>query len=72
MRKKFIYGILDDFVTKQLPNNVTWLVSMLYALEHKGDRALVSTQGQMIHFNFCLLSLRAAFILVLFSSYFCP
>ncbi|XP_078171386.1 peroxisomal ABC transporter 1 [Carex rostrata] len=49
MRKKFIYGILDDFVTKQLPNNVTWLVSMLYALEHKGDRALVSTQGELAH-----------------------
>ncbi|KAJ3698082.1 hypothetical protein LUZ61_001787 [Rhynchospora tenuis] len=49
MRKKFVYGILDDFVTKQLPNNVTWLVSMLYALEHKGDRALVSTQGELAH-----------------------
>ncbi|KAJ3683851.1 hypothetical protein LUZ60_014078 [Juncus effusus] len=49
MMKKCIYGILDDFVTKQLPNNVTWLVSMLYALEHKGDRALTSTQGELAH-----------------------
>lgn len=46
LRKKWLYGILDDFVTKQLPNNVTWGLSLLYALEHKGDRALVSTQGE--------------------------
>lgn len=46
LRKKWVYGILDDFVTKQLPNNVTWGLSLLYALEHKGDRALVSTQGE--------------------------
>ncbi|KAF2531808.1 hypothetical protein F2Q70_00033583 [Brassica cretica] len=45
LKKKWLYGILDDFVTKQLPNNVTWGLSLLYALEHKGDRALVSTQG---------------------------
>ena len=46
LKKKWVYGILDDFVTKQLPNNVTWGLSLLYALEHKGDRALVSTQGE--------------------------
>ena len=45
LRKKWLYGIFDDFVTKQLPHNVTWGLSMLYALEHKGDRALTSTQG---------------------------
>lgn len=51
LRKKWLYGILDDFVTKQLPNNVTWGLSLLYALEHKGDRALVSTQGEDVsHF----------------------
>lgn len=51
LRKKWLYGILDDFVTKQLPNNVTWGLSLLYALEHKGDRALVSTQGEdLSHF----------------------
>ncbi|CAD5330433.1 unnamed protein product [Arabidopsis thaliana] len=49
LRKKWLYGILDDFVTKQLPNNVTWGLSLLYALEHKGDRALVSTQGELAH-----------------------
>ncbi|KAF3485322.1 hypothetical protein F2Q69_00058006 [Brassica cretica] len=49
LKKKWLYGILDDFVTKQLPNNVTWGLSLLYALEHKGDRALVSTQGELAH-----------------------
>ncbi|KAL6853964.1 hypothetical protein ACP4OV_019993 [Aristida adscensionis] len=49
LRKRWLYGIFDDFVTKQLPNNVTWGLSMLYALEHKGDRALTSTQGELAH-----------------------
>ncbi|GKV25366.1 hypothetical protein SLEP1_g34815 [Rubroshorea leprosula] len=49
LKKKWLFGILDDFVTKQLPHNVTWGLSLLYALEHKGDRALVSTQGDLAH-----------------------
>ncbi|KAI5411636.1 hypothetical protein KIW84_056638 [Lathyrus oleraceus] len=34
-----------DFITKQLPRNVTWLLSLFYAMEHRGDRASISTQG---------------------------
>ncbi|KAL4378612.1 hypothetical protein GQ457_02G009330 [Hibiscus cannabinus] len=49
LKKKWLFGILDDFVTKQLPHNVTWFLSLLYAIEHKGDRALVSTQGELAH-----------------------
>ncbi|KAI4383483.1 hypothetical protein MLD38_009316 [Melastoma candidum] len=49
LKKKWLFGILDDFITKQLPNNVTWGLSLLYALEHKGDRALTSTQGELAH-----------------------
>nr|CAD1833661.1 unnamed protein product [Ananas comosus var. bracteatus] len=49
LRKKWLYGILDDFVTKQLPHNVTWGLSLFYALEHQGDRALTSTQGELAH-----------------------
>ncbi|CAM0885411.1 unnamed protein product [Alopecurus aequalis] len=49
LRKRWLYGIFDDFVTKQLPHNVTWGLSMLYALEHKGDRALTKTQGDLAH-----------------------
>lgn len=49
IKKKWIYGILDDFITKQLPHNVTWGLSLLYILEHKGDRSLTSTQGDLAH-----------------------
>ncbi|PUZ64700.1 hypothetical protein GQ55_3G164000 [Panicum hallii var. hallii] len=49
LRKQWLYGIVDDFVTKQLPHNMTWGLSLLYALEHKGDRALTSTQGELAH-----------------------
>ncbi|KAJ6806420.1 ABC transporter D family member 1 [Iris pallida] len=49
LKKKWLYGILDDFITKQLPNNVTWGVSLLYAMEHKGDRALTPVQGELAH-----------------------
>ncbi|GAB2267048.1 ATP-binding cassette sub- D member 1 [Dionaea muscipula] len=49
IKKKWLYGILDDFVTKQLPHNVTWGLSLLYALELKGDRSLTSTQGELAH-----------------------
>ncbi|KAI4325947.1 hypothetical protein MLD38_031305 [Melastoma candidum] len=49
LKKKWLFGILDDFITKQLPHNVTWGLSLLYALEHKGDRALVTTQGELAH-----------------------
>jgi hypothetical protein len=48
LRKKWLLGILDDFITKQLPHNVTWLLSLLYAMEHKGDRAAISTQGRIV------------------------
>ncbi|XP_024021422.1 ABC transporter D family member 1 isoform X1 [Morus notabilis] len=49
LKKKWLFGILDEFTTKQLPHNVTWGLSLLYAMEHKGDRALVSTQGELAH-----------------------
>eukprot|EP00258_Populus_trichocarpa_P017949 XP_006380421.2 ABC transporter D family member 1 isoform X1 [Populus trichocarpa] len=49
LKKKWSYGILDDFVTKQLPNNVTWGLSLLYAVENNGDRAMSSTQGDLAH-----------------------
>ncbi|GAB4851631.1 ATP-binding cassette sub- D member 1 [Ancistrocladus abbreviatus] len=49
IKKRWLYGILDDFVTKQLPHNVTWGLSLLYAVEHKGDLSLTSTQGELAH-----------------------
>ncbi|XP_038994853.1 ABC transporter D family member 1-like isoform X1 [Hibiscus syriacus] len=49
LKKKWLFGILDDFVTKQLPHIVTWGLSLLYALDHKGDLSLVSTQIELGH-----------------------
>ncbi|KAL6972819.1 ATP-binding cassette sub- D member 1 [Sarracenia purpurea var. burkii] len=49
LKKKWLFGVLDDFVTKQLPHNVTWALSLLYVMEHKGDRSLTSTQGELAH-----------------------
>ncbi|KAL1366138.1 ABC transporter D family member 1 isoform X2 [Arachis ipaensis] len=49
LKKKWLFGILDDYITKQLPHNVTWGLSLLYAMEHKGDRASISTQGELAH-----------------------
>ncbi|CAH9103035.1 unnamed protein product [Cuscuta epithymum] len=49
LKKKWLFGIIDEFITKQLPHNVTWGLSLLYAVEHKGDRALTSTQGELAH-----------------------
>ncbi|KAE9604779.1 putative fatty-acyl-CoA-transporting ATPase [Lupinus albus] len=49
LKKKWVFGILDDFITKQLPHNVTWMLSLLYAMEHQGDRASISTQGDLAH-----------------------
>ncbi|KAI9165040.1 hypothetical protein LWI28_006462 [Acer negundo] len=49
LKKKWLFGIMDDFVTKQLPHNVTWGLSLLYAVEHTGDRAVISTQGELAH-----------------------
>ncbi|KAF3657927.1 ABC transporter D family member 1 [Capsicum annuum] len=49
LKKKWLFGIIDEFITKQLPHNVTWGLSLMYAMEHKGDRALTSTQGELAH-----------------------
>ncbi|KAK7399543.1 hypothetical protein VNO78_10728 [Psophocarpus tetragonolobus] len=49
LKKKWVFGILDDFITKQLPHNVTWGLSLLYAMEHRGDRASITTQGELAH-----------------------
>eukprot|EP00252_Welwitschia_mirabilis_P019071 TRINITY_DN4324_c0_g1_i1.p1 TRINITY_DN4324_c0_g1~~TRINITY_DN4324_c0_g1_i1.p1 ORF type:complete len:404 (-),score=99.02 TRINITY_DN4324_c0_g1_i1:418-1629(-) len=49
LKKKWLFGIVDEFVTKQLPHNVTWGLSLMYAMKHKGDRALTSVQGELAH-----------------------
>lgn len=34
----------DDFFTRQLPHNVTWALTLLYALDMKGDLGSTSVQ----------------------------
>ncbi|KAG5041174.1 hypothetical protein JHK85_013650 [Glycine max] len=63
LKKKWLFGILDDYITKQLPHNVTWGLSLIYAMEHKGDRASVTTQGKI----FALNHLLSIFLLLLSS-----
>lgn len=49
LKKKWLFGIADEFITKQLPHNVTWGLSLMYAMEQKGDRAQTSVQGELAH-----------------------
>ncbi|KAJ4880141.1 ABC transporter D family member 1 [Raphanus sativus] len=43
LRKKWLYGILDDFVTKKLLTNVTWGLSELaHALRYLASLSLQS------------------------------
>ena len=46
LQKRWFFGVADDFITKQLPHNVTWGLSLMYAMEHNGNRALTAVQGK--------------------------
>ncbi len=37
MLRRWLYSVADDFFTKQLPHNVTWGLTVLYALDAPGD-----------------------------------
>jgi hypothetical protein len=39
----------DDFFAKQLPHNVTWLLTLLYALDQRGDFGDTAVQGALVH-----------------------
>ncbi|EFJ22756.1 hypothetical protein SELMODRAFT_232616 [Selaginella moellendorffii] len=49
LKKRWTFGVADEFVTKQLPHIVTWALSLLYAVEHTGDRSSTSVQGELAH-----------------------
>lgn len=34
--RRWPYAVADDFFTKQLPNNVTWLLTLMYSLAQTG------------------------------------
>lgn len=46
---RWAYGAADEFFAKQLPHNVTWLLTLLYALEQQGDFADTAFQGDLVH-----------------------
>ncbi|PSC69745.1 ABC transporter D family member 1 [Micractinium conductrix] len=46
---RWAYGAADDFFAKQLPHNVTWLLTLLYAMDHKGDFGDTAVQGALVH-----------------------
>lgn len=43
LSQRWLFGIADEFVTKQLPHNVTWALSLLFALE---TPAGISREGE--------------------------
>lgn len=36
--RRWPYAVADDFFTKQLPNNVTWLLTLMYSMNQTGGR----------------------------------
>eukprot|EP00249_Psilotum_nudum_P023443 c28874_g1_i1 orf=721-4785(+) len=49
LKTRFLFDIADEFITKQLPHNVTWGLSLMYSLDHQGNRASTSVQGELAH-----------------------
>ena len=45
---RWLYSVADDFFTKQLPHNVTWGLTVLYALDASKDLTSVSAQVSII------------------------
>ena len=45
---RWLYSVADDFFTKQLPHNVTWGLTVLYALDAAKDLADVSAQVSIV------------------------
>ncbi|GJP52743.1 hypothetical protein CLOM_g11828 [Closterium sp. NIES-68] len=48
LSRRWFFGIADEFITKQLPHNVTWGLSMLYAMDYQlADTS--HSQGVLAH-----------------------
>ena len=49
-RARWAHAVADDFFSKQLPHNVTWALTVLYALDHSPeDPADVAAQGRLVN-----------------------
>ena len=44
--RRWLYAVADDFFTKQLPHNVTWGLTVLYALDAPGDFSDTAVQAR--------------------------
>jgi ABC-type uncharacterized transport system fused permease/ATPase subunit len=49
VRARWAYGAADEFFAKQLPHSVTWVLTLLYALEQRGDFGDTAFQGALVH-----------------------
>ena len=47
---KWAHAVADDFFARQLPHNVTWALTVLYALDHApADEADAAGQGRLVN-----------------------
>jgi len=47
--RRWLFDIADQFLTKQLPHNVTWGMSMMYSMNHRGQYDSTKVQGELVH-----------------------
>ena len=51
------HAVADDFFSKQLPNNVTWLLTLMYSLDQTGACSPPVTHGDVIKFQVWIMGL---------------
>ena len=49
LSQRWLFGIADEFITKQLPHNVTWGLSLLFALEAPRGASEEGRMGARAH-----------------------
>ena len=49
LRRKWTFGIADHFLTKELPHNVTWGLSMLFVVKFGDTLGDLQRQGDLAH-----------------------
>ena len=52
---RLLYSVADDFFPKQLPHNVTWGLTVLYALEASKDLTNLAVQVSAVAHSFLKL-----------------
>lgn len=49
LRRKWMFGIADHFLTRELPHNVTWGLSLLFVLNFGDTRGDLQLQGKLVY-----------------------